>query len=536
MITEFKFIFPVRYFIREIVDLLGRMDQIGNYLVSARQTETIDDTYFDVHVAELNSFFLAAEGLCCRQRTRTDRSVFEIKHTIREANNYLRYETESFQVEASESGILPRNVLEHIRKVTDSSRLPDLVPIGRVLNNRKILVLQNIRCDGLRANLHLDAFRVKDAREKIVGDSEEVEIVSESAQAVLDLTEVLLSSFKVFKVQQSKIQRFADLLAGGSEIVNLWLDADTGVDDAMALLLALRSPERCKVVGVSAVGGNVDVGKVAVNSAKILHYAGGSQPPLFVGYSPRHSSGDASDVHGPEGIGDINEFLESFRPSKPGQIEQGFKEVLNRLGSRKVTFVATGPLTNFAHLIKECPGAVRKLKEVVIMGGAFDEPGNREAVPEFNIFADPESARTVLDFCRQNTLKHTFVSLDVTHRVILKSEHVQQFKREGFRSAAFIASLTEHYMRFYDRNQAMAGCPLHDPMAVGFALWPELFIADDFHVEIAPSNCGPFSGATSADLRPTRLFRDRSKEVTGIVLRVDRERFLQKIEEKLLRR
>ncbi len=231
-----------------------------------------------------------------------------------------------------------------------------------------------------------------------------------------------------------------------------------------------------------------------------------------------------------------NRFLTSFRPPEPQELVSGFRRVIDSLPPKEVTFVATGPLTNVAHLISSCPDAVRRLKHIIIMGGAFNEPGNREALPEFNVFTDPESARRVLDFCRQNEVKHTFVPLDVTHRVVLKNDRVQELKRQGFKSADFIASLTEHYMDFYDRNQAMAGCPMHDPMAVGFALWPEFFISDYFHVEIAPSNSGSFSGTTSADFRPTRLFRDRSKEVTGIVLRVDRDRFLQKVEDKLLRK
>jgi len=381
-----------------------------------------------------------------------------------------------------------------------------------------------------------DAFP-KHIRKRKAAVFREIEIVGGKPQVLMDIAEVLANSFNLVQVQSAKIQRVLPGIISRGSKQKLWLDADTGVDDAMAMLLSFRSPERCEVLAVSAVGGNVSVDKVMINSAKMVHYADVQPTPLlFSGLAPKGAPGDASNVHGAEGIGNINRFLTSFRPPEPQELVSGFQRVIDSLPQKEVTFVATGPLTNVAHLISTCPDAVRKLKHIIIMGGAFNEPGNREALPEFNVFTDPESARRVLDFCRQNEIKHTFVPLDATHRVVLKSDRVQELKREGFKSADFIASLTEHYMDFYDRNQAMAGCPMHDPMAVGFALWPEFFISDYFHVEIAPSNSGPFSGATSADIRPTRLFRDRSKEVTGIVLRVDRERFLQKIEEKLLRR
>lgn len=402
-----------------------------------------------------------------------------------------------------------------------------------------LLVAQTLNGEDLmhRNRRLLEDAYPKEIRRKNPVVFREVEIVGDNLQGLMDLAEVLANSFNLVQVQTAKIQRVLPGISSQGQRQKLWLDTDTGVDDAMALLLALRSPERCEVVAVSAVGGNVSVEKVAINNAKIIQYAGvHPSPPLLTGWAPISARGDARNVHGAEGIGEINRFLTSFTPPEAAAFAPTFKSMIDRLPEKEVVFVATGPLTNVAHLVEMCPDSVRRLKQIVIMGGAFNEPGNREALPEFNVFSDPESARRVLDFCRQNTIKHTFVPLDVTHRVVLKSDRVQQLKREGFKSADFIASLTEHYMQFYDRNQAMAGCPMHDPMAVGFALWPEFFISDNFHVEIAPSNSGPFSGATSADFRPTRLFRNRSKEVTGIVLRVDRDRFLNKIEEKLLKR
>ena len=415
-----------------------------------------------------------------------------------------------------------------------------------------IAVIENERCTlevvgnglGKWAQLHLDIFRVDmfrvdDSQGEPLEVCEEIEIVSPDDTVVADLSEILAASFKLFKTQRSRIERCSQALrmsphSRPPEV--LWLDVDTGVDDAMGLLLALRSPKRCKVVGVSAVGGNVSLEQVLTNSAKIVAYSGVfPKPPLFKGFAPLGARPDASNVHGKQGIGNIDEFIPDFKMPEWGDLAAGFDRVVAQHERGDITFVATGPLTNLAKLTQICPEAVKQLKAIVIMGGAFDEPGNRAAKAEFNIHSDPESARVVLAFCQQHDIEHNFIPLDITHRAVLQRSMVNDLCRSGNHYAKFIQALTAHYMEFYNRNQAMDGCPLHDPMAVGYVLWPEFFTSDTYYVEIAPSGLGAFSGATSADFRPTRLFRDRGNEVTGVVLRVDRDRFLQVVKDKLLK-
>jgi purine nucleosidase len=532
---EFKFILPTSFLAGDIFDLIRDRKTIGEFIVENCRAKRISDLYYDDPV---DSWLLrqttAPPKMCYRQRTVNRITSFEIKRTIATEQDYPRYACE---------------------RHAEVSAINTAQPLAIVHNYRITLELHHAKKPMWKAWLHLDEYSVEpaadihqnrlfleDAYPRHLGKRtadllREIEVVGNNPELIMDLADMFVSSFNLVQVQSAKIQRLLPGILREGQRQKVWLDTDTGVDDAMGLLLALRSPERCEVVAVSAVGGNVSVKKVAINNAKIIQYAGvHPSPPVLTGPALTGTVGDASNVHGAEGIGEIDRFLTDFTPPETVAFAPAFKSLIDGLPAKEVVFVATGPLSNVAHLVEVCPESVRRLKQLVIMGGAFNEPGNREALPEFNVFTDPESARRVLDFCRQNDIKHTFVPLDVTHRVVLKSDRVQELKRKGFKSADFIASLTEHYMSFYDRNQAMAGCPLHDPMAVGFALWPELFITDNFHVEIAPSNCGPFSGATSADLRPTRLFRDRSKEVTGIILRVDRERFLEKIEEKLLRR
>ena len=490
----------------------------------------ITDTYYDEWLPEEDSFRLASKGVSCRWREIGKKKAFEIKQPQQEEKDYIKYVT---IVKHCQEREFATKVLPVVRNTLQLAALPTLSPVARIVNKRCVLSL--ITASGKKwARLHLDSFQIANGNGNILEDEcYEIEAVSNNDQTLSELSEIFITSFKLIKIEKSKIERYAHALVQwqtrGSK-VKLWLDADTGVDDAMALLLALRSQKRCTLVGISAVGGNVSLEKVLINSAKIIHYSAvAPRPPLFKGFTPSGSKPDASNVHGEDGIGNIDGFLSDFNRPVAEKLIYGFRKIIPQHRDKEITFVATGPLTNLARLTQECPNEVRKLRHIVIMGGAFDEPGNREAQSEFNIYSDPESAQVVLKFIRNNGIRHSFVPLDVTHRVVLKRDEIEKLCKAGNRNAKFIRRLTKSYMQFYYKNQAMDGCPLHDPMAVGFALWPELFISDDFHVEIAPSHLGPFSGATSADFRPTRLFRDRSKQVTGIVLQVDQKRFLKRV-------
>lgn len=540
---ESKFVFQSSHFARDLSKVLAQTQLFGDYEVKSLTRTKFTDIYYDEWLSDEDSFRLAAKGISCRWRKIGKMGAFEIKRARAGGKDYPKCETSAKLTDACKESELPRKVPNAVFKELKLSPRRSLLPVARIENERCCLFLVG-RDHAKWVKVHLDSFRIhhRDGNGKweFLEESQEIEVVTDRDHALMELSEILTTSFKLVKVQKSKIGRYAHALAerqARKKKVQLWLDVDTGVDDAMALLLALRSPDRCTVVGVSAVGGNVPLEKVLINSAKIIDYSAATpRPPLFSGFTPSGSKPDASNVHGEDGIGNIDEFVKSSPRPIAEQLFAGFKKTVAQHKGKEITFVATGPLTNLARLTQECPDEVRKLRHIVVMGGAFDEPGNREAQPEFNIYSDPESAQVVLEFIRNNGIRHSFVPLDVTHRVVLKRAEVEKLSKVGNTEAEFIRSLTKHYMQFYYDNQAMDGCPLHDPMAVGFALWPELFISDDFHVEIAPSNLGPFSGATSADFRPTRLFRDRILEVSSIVLRVDQERFLKRIEEKLLGR
>jgi len=170
------------------------------------------------------------------------------------------------------------------------------------------------------------------------------------------------------------------------------------------------------------------------------------------------------------------------------------------------------------------------------MGGVFFQAGNRSPVAEFNIHTDPLAARKVVKFSRapvssgpyrwRENLPLTFVGLDVTHQVRFQRQVLEDAlkKKPKDPNLLFTKEITGHYMDFYYRNEGLDGCYLHDPLAVAYVIDPSLCEARQFHVEVETR--GEFTtGMTIADNRPTRLFKDKMKEVTWVCYKVDAERF-----------
>jgi len=505
---EFKYLLPVNSFSQNIFGLICARGKIGSLKVSRQHFEQIRDEYFDV--TDRGGLQEENEGkdTVVRRRWIQGMEVTQKKTCKQVYGQYNQYKTET--IEKSRSKVI--TVIE---------------------NDRRTLQLQVKAGSGIdeTAFLHLDLFNVsipKANKEVVPLQLQEIEIISTNERLIMDVEEEIVSAFNLIKVHKSKFAKFQDAIdryTREASPIKIWLDMDTGVDDAMALLMALRSAKYFDIAGVSVVGGNVNIDQCAVNTAKILFYHEKKTLeiiPIYKGVGPRLKT-DASDVHGKDGIGDINSFVPGF-----DQIKPDFKDLFTEFAHIKaddVTFISTGPLTNLARLIQDYPEKIKVLRQIVIMGGVFWEAGNRSAAAEFNIFSDPESARTVLDFCRKNRIRHVFVPLDVSHRAVLK--------RADLAENAFLSALSETYMNFYDLNQALDGCPLHDPMAVGYVLWPELFVTDSFHVEISGTGAKPMDGVTVADCRPTRIFQERNKQVTDIVVRVDKNEFKKRLLELL---
>lgn len=250
----------------------------------------------------------------------------------------------------------------------------------------------------------------------------------------------------------------------------LMLDVDTGIDDALALALAVRSADAA-LVGVTTLAGNVDVAQTTANTLTVLDWLGASGVPVYRGASrplllPHQN---AAVVHGTNGLGNA-ELPASHRAPEP---IKGPAALIRLAAARpeELTLVCTGPLTNLAIALNVEPALPELLRGLVIMGGAFDVPGNVTPYAEFNIHADPDAAAQVF---AAPWLAATVVGLDVTHQVALPKAVWDAAKRVESRSAELVVKI----LRRSFEERGVTGFYLHDPLALAVALDPSLVHGD----------------------------------------------------------
>ena len=249
------------------------------------------------------------------------------------------------------------------------------------------------------------------------------------------------------------------------------IDTDAGVDDALALILALRSPE-ISVKAITTVAGNVEVGKCTRNVFTILDELQTPDPPPVAQGAARplrRPVFTAPEVHGSDGLGDMRGRKAKSRRPNPHAWKVIRDCCLQYSG--RLTIVALGPLTNLATVLRKDPRALRSVKRIVSMGGAFRVPGNTGPVAEFNYFVDPDAADALLG----SGVRMTVVPLDVTERVVLMRKELElRARRRANRASRFILGFTKKYMRFHDRTEGFYGAYLHDPIAVTVAVLPAI--------------------------------------------------------------
>ena len=302
------------------------------------------------------------------------------------------------------------------------------------------------------------------------------------------------------------------------------MDVDTGVDDALALLLALSSPE-VELVGVSTVAGNVPLQRTTDNTLRLLQWAGRDDVPVYAG-AERPLVRDAvaaDDVHGATGLGAAH--LPEARSSPAGD---GVEFLLSSLQTRpgEVTLVATGPLTNLARAEARVPGVLRQARQVVLMGGAVRVPGNITPTAEFNFYADPHAARQVL----ASEAEMVLVGLDVTDQVWLKQVDLQACTGAY---AAFCRAACEPVIAFESAHYGFAGMHVHDPVALGAALWPQLFRTQQLWVDVETS--GELTvGQVVVDQRALASDQERLGRPVTCAVEVDQARFLALFTERVL--
>jgi pyrimidine-specific ribonucleoside hydrolase len=298
------------------------------------------------------------------------------------------------------------------------------------------------------------------------------------------------------------------------------LDCDPGHDDAIAILLAVASPE-LELRAVTTVSGNQTLDKTTNNALRVLELAGRSDIPVYAGAdAPFVRQRDvAAHVHGESGL----DGPDLPPPTQSARAEHAVEFLARQYRSaEKPVLVATGPLTNVGLLFATHAGA--RPERIVLMGGAIGE-GNRTPAAEFNIWADPEAAQRVFG----EALDTTMVGLDVTHRALIKDEHTERMRAAG-RVGKVVAELMDFYARFHKRRYTdLEGSPMHDPVCVAHLIDPTLMDVRDAYIEV-DCTTGPSWGRTNVDWRGREHFGAPNAKVG---LDIDGERFAELVVERI---
>lgn len=250
------------------------------------------------------------------------------------------------------------------------------------------------------------------------------------------------------------------------------IDSDPGIDDAVAILLAIASPAELDVRAIVAVAGNASVERTQTNARKMCELAGRWDIPVYAGCSGplRRPLVTGEDVHGESGLGSV--LLPE--PTMPLADEHGVDFLIRALATADVaaiTLATLGPLTNVATALAEAPTAARKLREVVMMGGAYTESGNITPWAEYNVYVDPEAAAAVI----QSGVAVTMIPLDVTHKALTTEARIARLQKLRTRCGTAVVHMLRYFERSAVARVGSEGAPLHDPCVIAYLLRPQLF-------------------------------------------------------------
>jgi inosine-uridine nucleoside N-ribohydrolase len=297
----------------------------------------------------------------------------------------------------------------------------------------------------------------------------------------------------------SALPDFAVTAASAAAPHRIILDTDPGVDDAMAIFLALRSPE-LKVEAITAVSGNVPLAFTLPNALRLVEIAGLTDVPVAGGAATPlvRRLVTAKYVHGNNGLGGVE-----FPEPKLKSVAEPAAELIRRIvraNPGQITIVAVGPLTNVATALKSDPELAAQIKGIAMMGGSLSG-GNITPAAEFNFYVDPEAARIVFD----SGVPLTMVGLDVTHKVLLGEEHLHALEAAQnpvSQAAAKIMRATLERMR---KGRDVTVLAMHDPLTVAHLIDPTILTLKDYYVQIETS--GEFTAGESVGYAygPARL-------------------------------
>ncbi|NEQ54568.1 MAG: nucleoside hydrolase [Leptolyngbya sp. SIO3F4] len=265
------------------------------------------------------------------------------------------------------------------------------------------------------------------------------------------------------------------------------IDCDPGVDDAIALLLAIANPTELDILGITTVAGNVPLHFTSQNALKICALAN-ANIPIYAG-CPRpilRPLETAADVHGATGL----QGAELPKPQQPLMVQHAVAFLISTLqqATIPVTLATLGPLTNIAVALIQAPHIAEKIDQIVAMGGSITH-GNMTPSAEFNIYVDPHAAQVVF----QSGIPINLITLDTTHQVLTTSDHLTAFRQLNTLVSNAAADLLTHYGTPDIKRYGMPGAPLHDPCVIAYLLRPELFTFRPSYTAIdttSPDNLG----------------------------------------------
>lgn len=271
------------------------------------------------------------------------------------------------------------------------------------------------------------------------------------------------------------------------------IDCDPGIDDALALLLALKSPE-LEVIGITICFGNTYVEQAAKNALQILSWVNRLDIPVYVGQdSPWHQPLIVADeTHGKNGLGDVN-----FPEIKSQIQDKKAVDFLLENANKNVSLIALAPLTNLAEALKRDLKFLTKFDRVLTMGGAFRTHGNSSPVAEFNYWSDVEAAQFVFE--NGNRILE-MIPLDVTRKIVLTPKHLEKIKEKNHFLSEKILQITDFYIRFHWEQEQIKGCVINDPLVIAYFLDPNLCTGFESFVAIETTKYSRSQGQSIVDV------------------------------------
>ena len=269
-----------------------------------------------------------------------------------------------------------------------------------------------------------------------------------------------------------------EITLGAQKII---IDTDPGQDDAVAILLALASPDEIEVLGITAVAGNVPLSLTEKNARIVCELAGRPDIPVYAGCDRplKRKLVTAEHVHGKTGL-DGPDLPE---PKIKLQEKHGVDFIIDTImqePENSISLCPLGPLTNIASAILKQPKIVSRIKKIVLMGGAYFEVGNITPAAEFNIFVDPDAAKIVFEA----GIEMVVMPLDVTHKALVTEKRNEAFRQLKSPVGIAVAEMTDFFERFDKEKYGSSGAPLHDPCVTAYLIDPKIFSGKNINVEI----------------------------------------------------